>query len=204
MTNIEVLSILSGQNTRFGRLEGDFSYDLTMDDNNVGDGQKLVVDAGQLTANETLTFNGSAELDGFFWIAGGAAIDHLTGGAGDDLLIGAGGADVLTGGAGNDVFKYRSVGESAAGAGDTITDFRSGDIIDLSKIDADSKLAGDQGFTFIDARAFSGTPGELRAESSGANAWTIYGDVDGDGNADFQINVTCADGHTIVGADFLP
>ncbi|HEX8512087.1 MAG TPA: Ig-like domain-containing protein, partial [Allosphingosinicella sp.] len=132
MTNIEVLSILSGQNARFGKVEGDFSYNLTTHNNNVGPNQRLVVDAGQLTANETLTFNGSAESDGFFWIAGGAGNDSLTGGSGDDLLIGAGGKDYLKGGAGADVYRFRSASESTSVGYDQIDGFVFGtDTLDL-------------------------------------------------------------------------
>ncbi|HEY0414266.1 MAG TPA: Ig-like domain-containing protein [Allosphingosinicella sp.] len=205
MTNVEVLSILSGQNTRFGRIEGDFNYDITTNDNNVGNGQRLVVDAGQLTANETLTFNGSDESNGFFWVAGGLGNDHLTGGAGNDLLIGAGGADMLTGGLGSDTFKYRSVSESAFGHADTITDFRSGDIIDLSAIDADGDFSnGDTAFSLIGNQAFHHIAGELQAVNTSGNDWTISADIDGDGNADLQIFVSVADGHAIVLGDFHP
>jgi hypothetical protein len=46
---------------------------------------------------------------------------------------------------------------------DVITDFNplSGDLIDLSGVDASSVAAGNQTFTFIGAAAFSGTPGEI-------------------------------------------
>ncbi|MEA3033821.1 MAG: hypothetical protein QOH86_1837, partial [Sphingomonadales bacterium] len=35
------------------------------------------------------------------------------------------------------------------------------------------------------------------------NAWTVSGDVDGDGQADFQILVTVADGHQLGVSDFV-
>ena len=204
MVNIEVLSILSGQNTSWGPQAGNFSYDLTMHENNVVAGKPLVVDAGQLTAGEVLKFDGSAETDGFFIIAGGAAPDTITGGAGNDTLIGGLGADLLTGGLGNDMFRYRSTAESALGAADHILDFRSGDRIDLSLIDADTGTANDQAFTFIGANAFGGHAGELQAVNTGGNAWTVSGDVDGDCLADFQILVTAADGYALGSGDFLP
>ncbi|HEX2762998.1 MAG TPA: M10 family metallopeptidase C-terminal domain-containing protein, partial [Allosphingosinicella sp.] len=203
MTNIEVLSILSGQSTWWGPIEGNFSYDITTHENNVAAGQRLIVDAGQLTAGEVLKFNGSAETDGYFVIAGGAAADTITGGAGNDTLIGAGGADILNGGLGNDTFRYRSVTESAVGSGDEIRDFTIGDLLDLSRIDANSTVAGDQAFTFIGSGAFTGVAGQLRADHNG-NLWVVTGDVDGDGQADFQIGVLVSDGHTLTATDFLP
>jgi serralysin len=203
MTNVEVLSILSGQNTWWGPVAGNFSYDLTTHDNNVLAGQRLVVDAGQLTAAEVLKFNGSAEMNGYFVIAGGAAGDTITGGSGADTIIGAVGADVLTGGLGNDIFRYRSSSESTMASRDQITDFTLGDVLDFARVDANSTLDGDQAFSFIGSNAFTGVAGQLRAINNG-NAWTVMGDTDGDGNADFAVNVFVSDGHGLAATDFLP
>jgi predicted extracellular nuclease len=193
MTNVEVLSILSGQSTWWGPIAGDFSYDLTTHNDNVAAGQRLVVDAGQLTAGEVLKFDGSAETDGYFTIAGGAAGDTITGGDGNDTLIGGLGADTLAGGDGSDVFRYRSTAESTAASSDHILDFTSGaDQVDLSRIDADTIAAGDQAFHWIGANAFSGggaaSAGELRAyEDNGS--WFVEGDTNGDGIADLVISI---------------
>jgi Ca2+-binding RTX toxin-like protein len=121
-------------------------------------------------------------------IDGGAGADTLDGGNGCDTLIGGAGADVLTGGLMADVFRFTSTGDSAGGAFDTIMDFSSaaGDRIDLSAIDANTKLAGDQAFTFVGSAAFSHTAGELRYTVDAAGLH-IYGDVDGDGVADLHI-----------------
>jgi hypothetical protein len=35
------------------------------------------------------------------------------------------------------------------------------------------------------------------------NVWTVSGDVDGNGQADFQILVTVSDGHQLGSADFV-
>ena len=79
--------------------------------------------------------------------------DILNGGAGDDLLVGGTGIDALTGGTGADVFAWNNVTESqAAGAtADVITDFNraAGDRIDLSAVDANDMLGGNQAFTFV-------------------------------------------------------
>jgi serralysin len=64
-------------------------------------------------------------------VAGGAGNDTIDGGAGNDSLTGGAGADSLTGGGGSDMFVLAAAG--GAGNTDTITDFGSGDKIQLSK-----------------------------------------------------------------------
>jgi pectate lyase len=122
-------------------------------------------------------------------LTGGAGKDTLTGGAGNDRLTGGLDADTLTGGAGNDTFVYTSLADSKLGSShDTITDFAKGDLINLSALDAQAKAGGDQAFSWIGDHAFSRQAGELHAITSGANT-LIEGDVNGDGKADFQIEV---------------
>lgn len=82
--------------------------------------------------------------------------DILDGGSGNDTLIGGAGGDNLTGGTGIDTFAHTVVGDSAGANIDTINDFLvGGDKIDLSAIDVNTGIAGNQTFTFIDATAFS-------------------------------------------------
>jgi len=57
-----------------------------------------------------------------------------------------------------------------------------GDKIDLSAIDANAQLVGNQAFSFIGNSAFTGVVGELRYFGN-----TIQGDVNGDQNSDFSI-----------------
>ncbi len=123
-------------------------------------------------------------------LQGRAGSDVLDGGAGDDLLIGGAGTDVLTGGAGGDLLRFFD-GDSGTGAGaDRITDFVNVvDKVDLSGIDADVGLAGNQAFSFIGTAAFSGTAGELRFVFDGTDTW-LQGDVTGDGVADIEIVFT--------------
>ncbi len=118
---------------------------------------------------------------------GGAGDDQLLGGTGADRLSGGPGADRLTGGAGADVFVFSAASHSPAsrGARDVITDFDHGvDRIELSAIDANTERGGHQDFNFIGGAAFSDSPGELRNASG-----LLSGDTDGDGRADFQIDV---------------
>jgi serralysin len=110
-------------------------------------------------------------------------------------MRGGRGADLLTGGAGRDNFRFESVNDSNTDTGvDTIQDFESlVDRIDLVAIDANTKVTGDQAFTFIGAgNAFTGKAGELRVVQTD-NGWFVEGDVNGDGLADLTIRVNVSD-----------
>ncbi len=66
---------------------------------------------------------------------GGGASDKLNGGDGNDRLIGGYGSDTLTGGAGNDVFEINAGPVTFEPTQiDSITDYASGDIVDISDI----------------------------------------------------------------------
>lgn len=123
-------------------------------------------------------------------IDGRAGNDWLYGGAGKDALTGGAGADRLKGGAGADTFVFKSIKDStvAASGRDTIGDFsaKDGDRIDLKAIDASTKSAGDQAFAFIGTQAFHKKAGELRYETKAGDTY-VFGDVNGDGKADFAI-----------------
>jgi serralysin len=112
--------------------------------------------------------------------------DSLVGRGGNDLLIGGPGADLLHGGGGADIFDFNYVSESTPKAQDTIRDFRHGvDRIDLRSIDANVKVGGNQGFSFIGGSSFGEKAGQLRFGGG-----VLSGDVDGDGIADFQVAVS--------------
>jgi serralysin len=199
---------------------GTASYNLTTVEANVGTGG-FFVSAASLKSTETLSFNGSAETDGAFRIQGGAGADSIVGGAkndylignggndqlfglgGDDTLVGGGGADQLRGGGGADTFRFTSATDSVEGAMDRILDFQTVDQIDLAAIDADSNAEGNQAFTFIGGGAFTGA-GQLRAtQDATTKVWTVQGDTNGDGVADFQFEVVTVSRDPIVSADFL-
>jgi len=131
-------------------------------------------------------------------LAGGAGDDRLFGGDGDDRLNGGRGDDTLTGGDGADSFIF---GPASLGDVDTITDFSSaeGDVIRLNRIDAGAATEEDDAFTFVGYVDFSGTAGELRATDLG-DTQRIEGDTDGDGVADFTIDVV---GATLAEADWF-
>jgi Ca2+-binding RTX toxin-like protein len=131
-----------------------------------------------------------------------AGNDSVSGASGSDVLIGGVGADTLSGGSGSDVFRFSAVTDAPAGTPDTITDFaQSSDHIDLQAIDANSGVSGDQAFTWIGTAAFSNTAGELRYATTPTGARTIFADVNGDGVADFQLQVTGST--TFAAGDFV-
>ncbi|OYX93080.1 MAG: hypothetical protein B7Y74_10515 [Novosphingobium sp. 35-62-5] len=161
-----------------------------------------------LTANaENLFFVGTGNFTGTGndegnALNGGDGDDTLSGLDGNDRLIGGAGADVLSGGAGADWFVFTELGDFGSGPLDRIADFSlaENDRIRLDKIDANSLVGGNQAFAFIGTAAFSGAAGELRYDAIGANS-IVYGDVDGDGTADFQFQV---DGlTTFLGSEFV-
>ncbi len=125
-------------------------------------------------------------------LIGSAGNDRLVGGTGDDDLRGGLGSDSLTGGTGIDYFQFLSIDDSNVFDGiDRVRDFREDvDKIDLSYIDANEDAVGNQSFDFIDTDPFSRIGGgEVRYRVSG-NTTVIQGDTNGDGTADFTINVS--------------
>ncbi|CAO3411561.1 calcium-binding protein [Azospirillum largimobile] len=146
--------------------------------------------------------------------------DVLLGGAGSDTLVGGYGADLMDGGAGADVFSIRNLNESTLAAPDVIINFNGavvaqqalqglasyatvgaeGDRIDLSEIDAITGTTANDAFTFVGTAGFTAA-GQLRYQPSGA-VTLIEGDVNGDGAADFRIQVNIAN-YTFSAFDFV-
>jgi hypothetical protein len=196
---------MSGSDARFYATTTEFSYDITTAEDTVANGQTMTFNGGRLGANETLHFDGTAEHDGAFRLFGGNADDVLRGGAGNDLIYGGLGNDTLAGGGGNDVFRYQDAMESTTNGRDGIQDFSLGDLIDLSRVDADINTPGQQHFSWVDGAFTPNHAGQLHAvqDSPGGPIWTISGDTDGDGQADFQISVVVTDSHAITSGDFI-
>ncbi|MFO1105316.1 MAG: M10 family metallopeptidase C-terminal domain-containing protein [Amaricoccus sp.] len=131
-------------------------------------------------------------------LKGGGGADLLKGGSGDDLLRGGSGPDDLWGNRGADVFEFRSIRDSPARPAqrDVIHDFSGADLIDLRAIDADSHRAGNNAFRFIGSESFDHHAGELRYAGG-----LVKGDVNGDGQADFSIEI--ANDARLHGYDFI-
>lgn len=148
---------------------------------------------------ESIRLTGSAALS----LKGNAGANTLIGNDGANVLTGGKGRDIMTGGAGADDFDFNSKSETGKTASkrDKITDFqRKVDDIDLRGIDASTKKGGDQKFKFIGTQDFHKTAGELRYEKSGSKA-IVEGDINGDGRADFQIELTGV--KTLASGDFI-
>ena len=148
-------------------------------------GTEAINGTGNLLANVLTGNSGNNILDG------GAGGDRLDGGAGDDVLIGGAGNDTLYGGSGADRFVVTkaSIGGATVET-DTIKDFNAaeGDIIDLSGVDANSLIKGDQAFTLVSA--FSKAAGQMTlAYTEASDTTTLRLDVDGDGKYDYQLKI---------------
>ncbi|HEX8241682.1 MAG TPA: Calx-beta domain-containing protein [Allosphingosinicella sp.] len=205
IVDIVSIGLISAYDTRYGAASDRYDYNLTMNNGNVAAGVQMTVDGGKLRSDETLTFNGSAELDGSFRVFGGAGIDTIQGSQNADIIVGRGSGDMLYGNGGNDIFRYDSVGDSNSVGRDEIKDFNAGDLIDLSRIDANTLVDGDQAFTFIGNADFSHTAGELRFEniSLGGTVWLVQGDIDGNGVADFEVQLIINPPDPITSSDFI-
>jgi Ca2+-binding RTX toxin-like protein len=138
------------------------------------------------------TLWGDANNDSLFGMDGQ---DILNGGSGNDVLNGGAHADVLNGGTGADEFYFYAMQDTTVAAPDQITDLNenAGDRINLSHIDANLNVDGNQAFTWIGNNndfVESMGAGQLRC-----NGGYVEGDVDGDMVADFRIQVNVAELH---------
>ncbi|WP_342238052.1 beta strand repeat-containing protein [Inquilinus sp. OTU3971] len=136
-------------------------------------------------------------------LTGSAGANVLQGWGGNDTLVGGAGKDTLAGGIGADTIVFTALGDSVVGANaDVVTDFSHAqdDEIDLSVMDADTGVDGNQAFSFIGANLYSGVAGQLRF-SIANGVTTIAGDVDGDAVSDFHITLTGS--INLVAADFV-
>jgi Ca2+-binding RTX toxin-like protein len=135
---------------------------------------------------------------------GGNGNDTLDGGAGNDSLQGDAGKDSLTGGSGRDSFIFRSVSESATGAttADVITDFvRGTDKINLSAIDASTRLSGNNDFIFNGTTKFgTSTQGEIYYKKFSDHTM-VYIDNDNDSSVEMAIRLTGR--HNLTASDFV-
>ena len=121
-------------------------------------------------------------------LLGGSGNDKLNGGSGNDKLYGGTGKDTLTGSSGADIFDFNSAAEagSTSASRDTITDFlRGSDRIDLSGIDANSKVAGNNAFSKLITSGSFTAAGQLKLIGN-----VLYGNTDSDASSEFSITLT--------------
>ena len=129
--------------------------------------------------------------------------DTLNGGSGNDTLVGGAKADILTGGVGNDTFVFQvglgQENESKVGEADLITDFQVGhDKIDVSFIDANTNLGGNNLFVFSDAPSIQAGKFWFVTEDDGQH---VFFNING-GAADMEIIVHTTSG-VLSQSDFL-
>ena len=194
----EILASVAGANTLIG-LGGNDTYLV----NNIGDVVTEAAADGYDTVVARVNYTIPAEVEALIvsglglTATGGANGDTLVsegggnilnGGGGDDYLLGGLGGDQLTGGAGGDAFAFRSLNTISLPARFTVSDFdaASGDGIDLRRIDA---ITGGTDDAFTIGTLQSGQAGRLQITQNGA-VYELRGDVDGDGIADFALDVT--------------
>ncbi len=113
-------------------------------------------------------------------ISGNGGSDILIGNGGNDTLNGGDQSDTLHGGEGNDILN----GDAGA---DTINGGDGQDQLDGGN-NNDMLFGGDDAFTFIGTGGFTNTAGEVRYAFGGSHT-IVSADVDGDGVADFQIDL---------------
>lgn len=169
--NIGLFSAFANTNQTFS-----LSFELASLDERTAVISKDQDDAGDTFA-QIQNLKGSSH-DDVLWGTFGTNV--LEGGLGNDVLIGRAGIDTLYGGAGSDLFDFNAATESQTGLGtDNFMDFHSGDLVDLTDIDANTAHAGNQAFTFVGKNEFSGTAGELRS-LAGEGYTTLVGEINGD------------------------
>jgi len=141
-------------------------------------------------------------------ITGNSVANTLSGGAGNDRLVGGDGVDSLIGGLGNDIFvgeinATKVASKSGMISLDRVLDFAAGDVLDLSGIDANTGVAGDQAFTFV-GHANPNGAGEVGIRTFGnmnAAESALGMDLDGiDGPSTFAGPVTVVFGNVDGGA----
>lgn len=155
-----------------------------------GNGQANVLHGG----DEADTVNGGGGADSVY---GDAGSDTLNGGDGNDFIYGGAGADKLSGGLNADTFVFTDADTHRSGLAEAIErdqildlSFADGDVIDLSGIDANVNLAGNQSFVWAAGNKFHKVAGELILKySASKDISTLELDVDGDGKADFRIEI---------------
>jgi Ca2+-binding RTX toxin-like protein len=204
----DVISGYGGNDSLFGvggndTLDGGTEHDLLFG----GTGNdRLLGQAGNDTlrgGSGTDTVLGGSGADS---LTGDTDNDSLSGGTGNDTLAGGAGIDTLSGGWNADRFVFSAQDLVTQGQTDRITDFSraAGDRIDLSGIDANALVAGDQAFTSpVVLLGAGGVPpaGSLRYTTASDHT-TLYLYTDADAAADFMIRVN-GTGYTPVAADFV-
>lgn len=200
-----------GNDTMNGEADDDLMFGSAGEDSMFGGSGNDTMD-GDTQSDELFGGAGNDILrggDGFDFLDGGDGNDILAGGNGNDRLNGGAGQDTLRGNGQNDTYVFDSAFDSTFLASDLIDNIQGvgaagGDVIDLSGIDANTLVGGDQAFTFL---GFQSTlaglgfgAGGLWLETSG-NQSLLYGNTDGGNDIDFALRIN--DGPGITASDYI-
>jgi Ca2+-binding RTX toxin-like protein len=181
-----------GANFDFARYD-DLASAVTVD---LGTGVTGGAAAGDiLTSIEGLVGSNFADT-----LTGDAGANTIYAQGGNDIVNGGAGQDQLYGGAGADHFVFSSLETTDLGA-DQIFDFDAvaGDQIDLTAIDANSGVGGDQAFTLVGS--FSGAAGQaVLTYNVGQDVTHMSFDTNGDSLADLYLLLS---GEITTGQGFL-
>jgi VCBS repeat-containing protein len=180
---------LDGADKLYGASGDDSLYGGNGWDSLFGDTGNDFMDGG--AGNDLL--DGGVGIDRMF---GRAGVDNLLAGGGNDIVDGGADADTLSGGSGYDVFIFLNkehVG-TQGGAHDVIGDFQ----VNVDKIDL-SAIYGSFGSVTLTNGMNPGAFG-LATFKDGGKTWVV-GDVDGNGTADFGLELTGS--HTLKLSDFI-
>ena len=140
------------------------------------------IDGTGNTGNNKITGGGGANklfgMDGNDTLSAGAGADSLTGGRGNDRMAGGAGADTF-------IITADSIGVHEK---DRISDFSvgDGDLLNLTAIDANTAVDGNQAFTAV--AELTGAAGQMALSYKGGTT-TLTLDVDGDGKADYTMKI---------------
>ncbi len=154
-----------------------------------GEGAGDTLDFSSITADVTVDLgNGSfgsaaSSQTGTDTISG---FEDAIGGAGNDTFIANNAQNSFAGGIGDDMFVFNS---ATAANGDQITDFTSGDKIDLTGIEAANSFGGDGKFDLLGDAAVFTAAGQLIVRAEGESL-RLEGNVDNDLDADFSILIS--------------
>ncbi|KQY31834.1 M10 family metallopeptidase C-terminal domain-containing protein [Rhizobium sp. Root483D2] len=178
----------------FDAYNANFAIDATL-----SDGTTARAIAGLQVTDAIEEIRGTGQADKIFgtnsmdYIITGSGNDQIRGSAGDDVLYGGTGGDRLWGGEDADTFLYKAINESTVKNPDIIYDWQhiagggTRDVIDLRAIDARSDYSGNQPFKWLGATDFNGKKGQLNYNYEKDGDTHIYGDLNGDKKADFEI-----------------
>ncbi len=128
-----------------------------------------------------------------FW-----GVENIITGNGADVITANAVVNVIDGGNGRDIFRFNTAADAN---GDTIASFQPGDRIDLTGIDANGALAGDQAFRLVTGAFTNAAQLVITQETHDGQVYTVVsGNAGGTLDADFKINIKGT--HILTATDF--